>query len=72
MNESEGSLLANEELFITLQISKKTSVEVKEALLVSQVTEVEIDTARQVKILFCIDLTSSDPTYFKFTKFIYV
>lgn len=48
MNESEGSLLENEELFVTLQISKKTSVEVKEALQVSQVTEVEIDTARQV------------------------
>lgn len=48
MYESQVPLLENEELFVTLQTSQRTSLEVKEALLTSQDTEKEIDTARQV------------------------
>lgn len=49
MYESKVPLLENEELFITLQTSQRTSLEVKEALVTSEVTEKEIDSARQVK-----------------------
>jgi dynein heavy chain, axonemal len=48
MYESQVPLLENEELFMTLQTSQRTSLEVKEALLTSQDTEKEIDSARQV------------------------
>ncbi|CAB3235275.1 unnamed protein product [Arctia plantaginis] len=47
MYESQVPLLENEELFTTLQTSQRTSLEVKEALITSQVTEKEIDVARQ-------------------------
>lgn len=50
MYESQVPLLENEELFMTLQTSQRTSLEVKEALITSQVTEKEIDAARQVFI----------------------
>lgn len=51
MYESQVPLLENEELFVTLQTSQRTSLEVKEALITSQDTEKEIDTARQVRFL---------------------
>lgn len=51
MYESQVPLLENEELFVTLQTSQRTSLEVKEALITSQDTEKEIDTARQVTFL---------------------
>lgn len=52
MYESQVPLLENEELFTTLQTSQRTSLEVKEALITSQVTEKEIDVARQVMLYF--------------------
>lgn len=48
LNESRGSLLDDEELFTTLQTSKQTSLEVIDSLAISEVTEIEIDTAREV------------------------
>lgn len=48
LNESEGSLLDNEELFTTLQVSRATSISIKESLENSELTEVEIDAAREV------------------------
>lgn len=48
LNESRGSLLDDEELFATLQSSKQTSIEVIDSLAISEVTEIEIDTAREV------------------------
>lgn len=60
MYESQVPLLENEELFITLQTSQRTSLEVKEALITSQVTEKEIDAARAV----------STYTYASFANFI--
>ncbi|XP_052739543.1 dynein axonemal heavy chain 2 [Bicyclus anynana] len=73
MYESQVPLLENEELFITLQTSQRTSLEVKEALITSQVTEKEIDTARQgyvpvavrASVLFFAlnDLSRIDPMY---------
>lgn len=57
MYESQVPLLENEELFLTLQTSQRTSQDVKEALITSQVTEKEIDAARAVrtKNLFYLD-----------------
>lgn len=52
MYESQVPLLENEELFLTLQTSQRTSLDVKEALITSQHTEKEIDTARAVRGLF--------------------
>ncbi|VVD00553.1 unnamed protein product [Leptidea sinapis] len=73
MYESQVPLLENEELFITLQTSQRTSLQVKEALITSQVTEKEIDTARQgyvpvavrASVLFFAlnDLSRIDPMY---------
>ncbi|KAM3963696.1 LOW QUALITY PROTEIN: dynein heavy chain 2, axonemal kl-2 [Aphomia sociella] len=73
MYESQVPLLENEELFITLQTSQRTSLEVKEALITSQVTEKEIDAARQgyvpvavrASVLFFAlnDLSRIDPMY---------
>lgn len=51
MYESQVPLLENEELFLTLQTSQRTSQDVKEALITSQVTEKEIDTARAVSTI---------------------
>ncbi|XP_068632350.1 dynein axonemal heavy chain 2 [Battus philenor] len=73
MYESQVPLLENEELFQTLQISQRTSLQVKEALITAQVTEKEIDTARQgyvpvavrASVLFFAlnDLSRIDPMY---------
>ncbi|XP_046962283.1 dynein axonemal heavy chain 2 [Vanessa cardui] len=73
MYESQVPLLENEELFITLQTSQRTSLEVKEALITSQDTEKEIDSARQgyvpvavrASVLFFAlnDLSRIDPMY---------
>lgn len=49
MYESQVPLLDNEELFVTLQTSQRTSLEVKDALITSQDTEKEIDSARAVR-----------------------
>jgi dynein heavy chain, axonemal len=48
LNETKGSLLDDLELLVTLQTSKATSVSVSEQLAIAEVTEVEIDTAREV------------------------
>lgn len=50
LNESEGSLLENDELFQTLGSSKITSVSVNEQLEVALTTQVEIDIAREVRL----------------------
>ncbi|PZC72710.1 hypothetical protein B5X24_HaOG210724 [Helicoverpa armigera] len=73
MYESQVPLLENEELFLTLQTSQRTSLDVKEALITSQVTEKEIDTARagyvpvavRASVLFFAlnDLSRIDPMY---------
>lgn len=49
LNEIEGSLLENEELFKTLGSSKVTSANVNEQLESSLITQSEIDYAREVK-----------------------
>lgn len=48
LNESEGSLLENEELFETLESSKKTSAAVGKQLQSALVTQADIDIAREV------------------------
>ncbi|KAJ2950243.1 hypothetical protein O0L34_g11605 [Tuta absoluta] len=73
MYESQVPLLENEELFVTLQTSQRTSWEVKEALIVSTETEKEIDSARsayvpvavRASVLFFTlnDLSRIDPMY---------
>lgn len=73
LNESRGSLLDDDELFSTLQISKQTSAVVNEALAIAEVTEIEIDTAREAyrpsakraSILFFVlmDMSQIDPMY---------
>lgn len=73
LNESQISVIENEELFEILQISNRTSSEVTESLAKAEITEVEIDTAREVyrpcalraSILFFIllDLSRIDPMY---------
>lgn len=73
LNESRGSILDDEELFGTLQISKSTSASVKESLAVSEETEVEIDITREAyrpsanraSILFFVlmDMSQIDPMY---------
>lgn len=50
LNESEGSLLENDELFQTLCSSKITSVSVNKQLEVALTTQVEIDIAREVRL----------------------
>jgi dynein heavy chain len=49
LNETKGSLLDNEQLVRTLQMSKITSQEVSEQLQISETTEVKIDAAREVR-----------------------
>ncbi|XP_004521647.2 dynein heavy chain 2, axonemal [Ceratitis capitata] len=73
LNESRGSLLEDDELFATLQKSRQTSVLVKESLATAEVTEIEIDAARQeyqpaaerAAILFFVlmDMSKIDPMY---------
>lgn len=73
LNESRGSLLDDDELFSTLQKSRQTSVLVKESLSIAEITEVEIDAARQeykpaserAAILFFVlmDMSKIDPMY---------
>lgn len=73
LNESRGSILDDEELFSTLQISKSTSASVKESLATAEVTEVEIDMTRETyrpsanraSILFFVlmDMSQIDPMY---------
>ncbi|VDM31109.1 unnamed protein product [Hydatigera taeniaeformis] len=73
LNETQGSLLEDEGLFLTLQTSKATSAEVTEFLSISERTEVQIDAARdgyrpcarRAAILFFVlnDLGSIDPMY---------
>ncbi|KAM7351793.1 dynein heavy chain 2, axonemal kl-2 isoform 2-T2 [Cochliomyia hominivorax] len=73
LNESRGSLLEDDELFATLQKSRQTSTLVKESLSTAEVTEIEIDTARQeyqpaaerASILFFVlmDMSKIDPMY---------
>ena len=48
LNETEGSLLDDEHLLITLQTSKTTSQDIKEQLETSEETEEQIDAAREV------------------------
>ncbi|XP_023298158.2 dynein axonemal heavy chain 2 [Lucilia cuprina] len=73
LNESKGSILEDDELFSTLQKSRQTSALVKESLSTAEVTEIEIDTARQeyqpaaerASILFFVlmDMSKIDPMY---------
>ncbi|XP_041988681.1 dynein axonemal heavy chain 2 isoform X2 [Aricia agestis] len=73
MYESQVPLLDNDELFVTLQTSQRTSLEVKEALVTSLETEKEIDEARagyvpvavRASVLFFAlnDLSRIDPMY---------
>lgn len=73
LNEIRGSLLDNEELFTTLQSSKQTSAIVVKSLAEAEVTEIEIDTAREqyqpsaerASILFFVlmDMSRIDPMY---------
>lgn len=73
LNDSKGSLLDDDDLFRTLQTSQKTSKLVVESLAIAEVTEVEIDTARQAywpsakraSILFFVlmDMSNIDPMY---------
>ncbi|XP_034489366.1 dynein heavy chain 2, axonemal-like, partial [Drosophila innubila] len=73
LNESRGSLLDDDKLFSTLQKSRQTSTLVKESLSIAEVTEVEIDAARQeykpssvrAAILFFVlmDMSKIDPMY---------
>jgi len=53
LNESEGSLLENDELFQTLASSKVTSASVNEQLESALTTQAEINTAREVS-QFCL------------------
>ncbi|XP_055375876.1 dynein axonemal heavy chain 2 [Condylostylus longicornis] len=73
LNESKGSLLENDELFFTLSKSKKISADVKDSLNTAEITEIEIDLARQdyvpaakrSAILFFVlmDISKIDPMY---------
>ena len=49
LNETKGSLLENDELLSTLEISKQTAKTVQEQLITSEATEKDIDAAREVK-----------------------
>jgi dynein heavy chain len=48
LNETKGSLLENDELLSTLEISKQTAKTVQEQLITSEATEKDIDAAREV------------------------
>ncbi len=49
LNEASGSLLDDVQLVNTLQTSKVTATEVAEQLEISELTESQIDTAREVR-----------------------
>lgn len=49
LNEATGSLLDDVQLVNTLQTSKVTATEVAEQLEISELTESQIDTAREVR-----------------------
>jgi len=49
LNEAKGSLLDDEQLVNTLQVSKSTSQEVGEQLQIAEQTEIKIDNAREGK-----------------------
>ncbi|KAL8578353.1 Dynein heavy chain 2, axonemal [Nucella lapillus] len=73
LNETKGSLLDDEQLVNTLQMSKTTSQEVSEQLQISEQTEIKIDAAREgyrpcaqrTSILFFVlnDMGRIDPMY---------
>lgn len=73
LSASKGSLLDDEELFHTLQVSQKTSASVIEFLTTAEVTEAEIDAVREeyrecairASILFFVlmDMSHIDPMY---------
>lgn len=73
LNETRGSLLDDDELFSTLQTSKQTSALVTDALSTAEVTEIEIDEAREAyrpcasraAILFFVlmEMSHIDPMY---------
>ncbi|CAF0978027.1 unnamed protein product [Adineta ricciae] len=73
LNETKGSLLENDELLSTLEISKQTAKTVQEQLITSEATEKDIDAAREsyrpcaerASILFFVlnDLGKIDPMY---------
>ncbi|XP_052104325.1 dynein axonemal heavy chain 2-like isoform X7 [Mytilus californianus] len=73
LNETKGSLLDDEQLVNTLQLSKITSQEVSEKLQISEQNEVKIDAAREgyrpsaerASILFFVlnDMGRIDPMY---------
>ena len=73
LSAASGSLLDDEELVLTLQSSKTTSVEVASQLQVSELTERKIDAAREgyrpcafrASILYFLlsDLARVDPMY---------
>ncbi len=48
LNETKGSLLDNVELVDTLEVSKQTSKEVTESVIIAEQNEVKIDAAREV------------------------
>ena len=52
LQTAQGSLLDDEQLVNTLNSSKQTSQEIAEQLQVSEQTEIKIDTAREVRILY--------------------
>lgn len=52
LNDAQGSLLDDEQLVNTLQVSKVTSNEVTQQLIVSEETEEKIDTAREGMVSF--------------------
>ena len=49
MNETKGSLLDNVELVDTLEVSKQTSKEVTESVIIAEQNEIKIDAAREVR-----------------------
>jgi len=53
LNEAKGSLLDDEQLVNTLQVSKTTSQEVGEQLTIAEQTEIKIDNAREGERIFC-------------------
>ncbi|KAF5292010.1 hypothetical protein FQA39_LY14127 [Lamprigera yunnana] len=71
--ESTGSILEDAQLFNTLQVSKQTSIAVTKSLEASEVTEIQIDAAREgyrpcaerASILFFVlnDMGKIDPMY---------
>ena len=52
LNETKGSLLDNVELVDTLEVSKQTSKEVTESVIIAEQNEIKIDAAREVLFIF--------------------